>query len=96
MSLCFTLARNRRRITQIEFNWNGFCDGGRSEAHTEVGRGGLPRVARNGRFRLSSTNFSFGGRFTTRRRARGTLEMKTSGPFGDCESGPVRWNARRG
>ena len=92
--MCFTLSR-RRRITQFELNWRAFCDGGRVEALTEVGRRGLPRVGRNGRFRMESSNFSLTGRIA-RNRARGTFEISTFGPNGGCDSGLLRWSARRG
>jgi hypothetical protein len=95
MRICFTLSRTRRRLTQLEFNWRADCDGGQAESLTEVGRRGLPRVGRDGRFRLSSSSFSISGR-VTRRGASGSFRIETSGPVGDCDSGRVRWSARRG
>ena len=92
--MCFTVSRTRR-ITQFEFNWRAFCDGGRVEALTELGRRGLPRVGRDGRFRAGGSSFSLRGRIA-RNRARGTFEIETFGPNGGCDSGRLRWNARRG
>ena len=94
-TICFNVVKRgaRRSLTGLEFAWTGSCPDS-TAGSTFSGFRRVP-VRRNGRFEGSSFNsdLTFAGRITGRT-ARGTLRMQPG--RGGCDSGRVRWNARKG
>lgn len=91
--ICFSLASSRKRVTRLEVNYKADCDYGTQEGWVRIRSIG---VGRKGKLRGSSTSLTLEGRIIGRK-ARGTLRAGSGNPdIGECDSGLVRWAARRG
>ena len=91
--ICFNLVRKgkRRSVSVLKFKWTGSCDAGTAEGQPTFRR---LKVDRDGDFKTPKlfTDTTFAGRIKGKR-ARGTLRMRPG--RGGCDSGRVRWTARR-
>lgn len=93
--ICFLVSRNGGRLKLAWFGWRARCSGGLAEGMTKMlGRNGVAPI-RNGRFKLfsvGSVSSLFKGKINGRK-ATGVLRFKQS--IDNCNSGKVRWTARR-
>jgi hypothetical protein len=91
--LCFTLTSDGRRLREYAYDYRNTCGGG--SLRTTI-RGGLPLTG-TGSFSTTGQGF-FKGKVTGSK-ASGTARSKSQtyilGSFETCDTGLVRWTARK-
>jgi hypothetical protein len=94
-SISFLVKSNGSKVKSVRFGWKANCGGGSVSATTTLS--GPANINNQDRFVLSSGNTVVKGKFTSKRRASGTLRASQTiyGPFGptQCSTGRISWNA---
>jgi hypothetical protein len=92
-TVTFRVAKNGRSARISRLGYRAKCAKGGTVTQT-VRRSPKIRI-RGGVLRLRSTLITFTGKFTSRRRAKGTFRISTANLAGRrCKTGTLRWSAR--
>jgi hypothetical protein len=97
-ALGFGITSGKKRVVDLRVRFRARCRRGPAIDGTTTFAGPYP--VRGGRFRVNGGELRIRGTFTKRGKATGTLRWegrsyRPSGSSRRCDSGPVRWQARR-